>query len=225
MVKKRSALKLLALIGVVALAIALSRHFGWLDYHRIALVAQRLRHQRNVLRLALEFLLVFGVGASFGLPITPFNLAGGAIFGLWLGILLNWIGTMLGASGEYWLGRLLGKDAVRRFLWRHGALHSVERAERFLPMTRLQLIPVVPLNVLSFSAGASKMSFPLYLATVAVGMFPSTVIYTYFADSLLGQATGARRGALLHLAIASALLVMLSFAPSLLKRLGHSRSG
>ena len=163
------------------------------------------------------------MGASFGLPITPFNLAGGAIFGLWLGILLNWIGTMLGASGEYWLGRGLGKDAVRRFLWRHDALHSVERAERFLPMTRLQLIPVVPLNVLSFSAGAAKMSYPVYLATVAVGMFPSTVIYTYFADSLLGQTSGAKRGALLHLAIASVLLIVVSFAPSLLKRLAHSK--
>ncbi|HLG29138.1 MAG TPA: hypothetical protein VI387_02910, partial [Candidatus Brocadiales bacterium] len=59
----------------------------------------------------------------------------------------------------------------------------------------------------------------------AIGMLPATFIYTYFADALLGGVTGSGKKALTNLIIASALLILISFVPTLYKKLKKSKGG
>ena len=55
------------------------------------------------------------------------------------------------------------------------------------------------------------------LAT-AIGVVPSTLIYNYFADSLVEGVGGGTTRALVSLLLASALLILLSLLPRLLAR-------
>jgi uncharacterized membrane protein YdjX (TVP38/TMEM64 family) len=55
------------------------------------------------------------------------------------------------------------------------------------------------------------------LAT-AIGIIPSTLIYNYFADSLVEGVGGGKARALVSLLVASALLILLSLLPKLLAR-------
>lgn len=89
----------------------------------------------------------------------------------------------------------------------------------FATVLRLRLLPIVPFNVLSFAAGLAGIPFRAYLAATAIGIVPGTVVYTYFADSLLAGVEGASRRAFVRVLVAAALLLAISFAPALVRRL------
>jgi uncharacterized membrane protein YdjX (TVP38/TMEM64 family) len=165
------------------------------------------------------FVLAYVIATVFGVPGTIFTLAGGAIFGIVLGSILNWAGATLGAVGAYTLARRLGSDAVRDLLGRRATtLDTLTSKVGFAPLFRLRLIPVVPFNALNFAAGLVPVPFHAYVLSTALGIVPGTVVYTYFADSLVAGVTGARDRAFVHVAIAGALLIALSFVPALARR-------
>jgi uncharacterized membrane protein YdjX (TVP38/TMEM64 family) len=212
---------------VVALAVAgyVAYRLGIFELSDSRRLADAIRRARDVPALPLLFVLGYVIATVFGLPGTVFTLAGGAIFGTALGSLLNWAGATLGALGAYALVRWLGSDAVRQFLGRRArALDVLTSKAGFATLFRLRLIPVVPFNALNFAAGLAPAPFRAYALSTALGIIPGTIVYTYFADSLVAGATGARRNAFAHVAIASALLIALSFVPTLARHLRRPHS-
>ena len=187
-------------------------------------LAQAIQAARELPALPLLFIGAYALAMVVGLPGTVFTLAGGAIFGVGAGSLFNWIGATIGAVGAYALARGVGGGAVRGILGAHASKldHLTDRAG-FLPLLRLRLIPVVPFNALNFAAGLAPVPLRPYVLSTALGIIPGTVVYTYFSDSLIAGATGARDRALLHVAIAGGLLIALSFAPAIASRLRKNR--
>jgi uncharacterized membrane protein YdjX (TVP38/TMEM64 family) len=219
-------LRLAILAALLALAAFAAYRLGVFDLRDPARLADALRRVREVPALPVLFVLGYAVTSTFGLPATAFTLAGGAIFGTALGSLLNWVGATLGALGAYSLARRLGSGAVRTMLGRRTrALDALTDRAGFATLFRLRLIPVVPFNGLNFAAGLAPVEFRSYTISTALGIIPGTVIYTYFADSLIAGVTGARKEALLHVAIASALLIAISFGPALVRRARRGRVG
>src|SRR5262249_55676580 len=108
-----------------------------------------------------------------------------------------------------------GHDVVVRWVKRfpHGDA-AVSDARDFGGMLRLRLIPVLPIGMVNFIAGLARAPFARYLAATAVGIVPATLIYAYFADSLLKGVGGGRRDALTSLIAASVLLLALSLTPT-----------
>jgi len=149
------------------------------------------------------------------------TLLGGAVFGFWWGALLNSLGANLGASAAFWLARRLGREGLRA--WLGDRLASVDRLTEhagFAWLLRLRLIPVVPFNLLNFASGLTALPWTTYAGATALGIVPGTLVYTYFADALLQGSRDATRAAFLRVAVAGVLLVLLSFAPALARRLG-----
>lgn len=182
-------------------------------------LAEAIRNVRATPALPVVFVIAYAVATIFGLPASFFTLAGGVIFGTALGSLLNWSGAMIGALGAYALSRYFGSDAIRSLLGRHArAFDTLTQGSGFATMFRLRLIPVVPFNMLNFAAGLVPVPFRSYALATALGIVPGTVVYTYFADSLLAGVTGARDRALLHVAVAGGLLIAISFGPALVRR-------
>ena len=213
--------KLALLAAVIGGAVLVARWAGLERYTDLETLAGAVRQARDLPFAPLLFVAAYAAIASFGLPALALTLAGGAIFGVGLGFALNWAGASLGAVGGYLIARALGRDAVGRLLGRHaGRLDALASAHGFATIFRLRLIPVVPFNVLNFAAGLAGVPLRAYAAGTALGIVPATFVYTYFADSLLGGAEGAREQALVRVAIAGGLLVLLSFVPVLARRLG-----
>lgn len=79
-------------------------------------------------------------------------------------------------------------------------------------------LPATPLTL-------AGVPFRAYVAATALGIIPGTVVYTYFADSLIAGVEGASRRAFARVAIAAALLLVASFAPALVRRVRRRGSG
>ncbi len=214
-------LRLLLFLALLFGVYLLARQFGILDALRLERAGEWIQIARDTSWAAPAFVLVYALVSTLGLPATPLTLAGGAIFGVGLGTGLNWLGATLGATGAFFVARLLGGGAVRALLGsRASALDAIAGDGAFSSLIRLRLLPVVPFNALNFGAGLAGVRPAAYIASTALGIIPGTFVYTYFADALLAGVDGAREAAFLRVAIAGALLVALSFAPTLARKAG-----
>lgn len=207
----------LALVLIVAGSIGYK--LGWFDYRHTLEHVTRLKQSHSYVTFIVAFVIVYAFATSLGIPGMPFTVAGGALFGTLLGSAVSWIGAMIGATVGYWTARTVGHDIVLRWLQRYERVeNAVAEARGFDGMLRLRLIPVLPLGTVNFVGGLARVPFPAYLVATALGVIPSTLIYTYFADSLLEGIGNSRSHALLSLIVASTLLIALSLAPRFVNR-------
>jgi uncharacterized membrane protein YdjX (TVP38/TMEM64 family) len=157
---------------------------------------------------------------AVGFPGLPFVVAAGGLFGTQLGSALGWAASMLGAVAGYWIARTIGHDVVLRWVSRFPRVNAaISEGRDFAGMLRLRLIPVLPIGAVNFVAGLSRAPFWPYMAAAALGTVPATVIYAYFADSLLEGVGNGRHEALKSLIIASVLLLALTLTPTITRRL------
>lgn len=208
--------------GLLLILIATSLigyRLGWFDYHHTLEHVQRIRRTHSFWIFATGFVLAYGIGTSIGAPGMPFTVAAGALFGTLLGTLLSWVGALLGAISGYLIARTIGHDVVLRWLTRYKKIDlAVAESRDFGGMLRLRLIPVLPLGTVNFVGGLAKAPFASYMAATALGVIPTTVIFNYFADSLLEGVGSGQREAWISLIIASVLLILLSFTPKLFRK-------
>ena len=218
-----------AVIRIAGLAVLLlvgsyvGYRLGWFDYRHTVQHLDQIRRSHSVWVFAIAFIGVYAIGTSVGFPGLPFTVAAGAIFGTLLGSALSWAGAMVGAMIGYTVARTIGHNVVARWLQRYERANAaVGQASTFHGLLRLRLIPVIPLGTVNFVAGLAHSPFGTYLLATAIGIVPSTVIYNYFADSLVEGVGGGKTRALVSLLVASSLLILLSLLPRLLARRGRS---
>ncbi len=169
----------------------------------------------------MAFVVVYAALAALNFSGLVLTLAGGVVFGFERGVVLNTIGANLGANAAYTLARILGKDAVAALLGaRFVRVQRFAEAGGFLWLLRLRLIPVVPFNLLNLAGGLAGMPWRTFAGATALGILPGTVVDTFFADAIVAGSSEASRGAFLRLLVAGGLLVLLSFAPTVARRLG-----
>ena len=209
---------------VVAIASLVAWRLGVFELTNRETLAAALVKARSVPYPPLLFVAAYAVAVTFGLPATAFTLAGGALFGLGAGLLLNWIGATIGALLAYSFAGALCGESCRALLGRRAeALEQMAVAHGFLGTLRLRLIPVVPFTLLNYGAALAGVRRRDYLLATAIGIIPGAAVYTYFAESLVQGIEGAGRQALVNVTIAGALLILLSFVPTLVQRLGRGR--
>lgn len=169
----------------------------------------------------LVFVLIYAVGCVVALPGSILTLAGGAVFGVAWGTVYNVIASNLGATLAFLMARFLGRDFMKGLVKGGKMAQLDEQIGRsgFKTIFRLRLIPLVPFNGLNFGAGLSAVRYPDYALASFLGMLPATFIYTYFADALLEGVKEASRAAFLNLTLAGALLIFISFLPSIYKKM------
>jgi uncharacterized membrane protein YdjX (TVP38/TMEM64 family) len=203
------ALALLLVVGTLA-----AYRLGWFDYsHTLSHIA-KLRRSENLGLFLVGFVLAYGLLTSLGLPGLPFNVAAGALFGSVIGGVLAWMGSLLGGVAGYWLARTVGHREVTRWVKRYKRVDAaVDQGRNFSGMLRLRLVPVLPIGIVNFVGGLARSPFLSYLAATALGVIPSVIIYSYFADSLVEGVGAGRKQALVSLIIASTLLILLSLLP------------
>jgi uncharacterized membrane protein YdjX (TVP38/TMEM64 family) len=119
------------------------------------------------------------------------QVAGGYMFGLWLGTVLSLLGICLGATFNFMISRLLGVPFVSVLF----SAEKVEQARRITtsPKARLSfflffLIPGIPKDILCYVAGLSVMKLPVFLLFSTLGRIPGIV-----GSALIGDAAADRR--------------------------------
>jgi uncharacterized membrane protein YdjX (TVP38/TMEM64 family) len=221
---KPAALKLGIFVAIIAAVMVIAWRLGFFQLTHPATLARAVRGVRSQPLAAPLFIVAYAIATMFGLPGSAFTLAGGAIFGFWGGLLFNWLGAVAGATLAFLFAHALCKDTCRSLLGRHSTtLEQAAKSHGLMATLRLRLIPLVPFNLLNFGAALAGVRFRDYVIATAVGIIPGTAVYTYFADSLLSGAAGASRHALLNVSVAGALLLAISFAPTLVRKMRGQR--
>lgn len=169
----------------------------------------------------LVYIAVYAAATALAIPGSILTLAGGAMFGVSWGTVYTTVGANVGANAAFGIGRFLGRNGVERLAGsRLDALDRATANHGFRGLLTLRLIPAVPFNALNFGSGLTSIRWPTYALATAVGILPGTVVYTMFADALLAGSQEASRAALLRVLASGVLLILLSFLPTIAKRLG-----
>jgi len=135
-------------------------------------------------------LVFFGIDAlviTLALPATPFNLAAGFIFGFWAGSLISVTGITLGAMVAFMLGRTLMRSWAQAKAQSVPKIRAIERAVGDNGVTLvflLRLSPLMPLAIISYALGATKVPFLTYTVASSVGLAPATVAYCFLGTML-----------------------------------------
>lgn len=167
----------------------------------------------------LLFIAMYIGAAAFAIPGTVLTLAGGALFGLFWGSVVNTIAANVGASAAFMISRHLGRDGIARLAGKRlDRIDAATTTHGFRGLLMLRLIPLIPFNALNFGAGLTSITWTTYASATVLGILPGTIVYTMFADALLDGSQEASTGALIRVAVSGGLLLLLSFIPQLLKR-------
>lgn len=206
-------------LAIVALAILVGKWLGLGQYTKEAKLRETVEQLRHLRWIVPGFVAAYGIGASIGLPATPFTFTGAALFGPVLGSLLNWLGATLGATGSFLLARLLGHGAMAHMIRRRVPdMHDLVAEHGFATVLRLRLIPVFPYNALNLGAGLAGMRLWPYLVATALGIIPAVILYSILGASVAEGAMGGGRQAYVRALAVGGIIVLVSFIPALVKR-------
>jgi len=128
------------------------------------------------------FIALYIIAAITLAPAFVLTFAAGAVFGLWRGTLLVYIGAVLGASAVYALAAPLARSRLLRWLDRDPRVAATRRAvvkDSAWIMFLLRLSPLVPYNLLNYALSLSGVSYRDYLLA-SVGMIPAIIMYVYY---------------------------------------------
>jgi len=144
----------------------------------------------GIYAVLVSFLLMMFQSVAAPLPAFLITFANAAIFGWWKGALLSWTSSMAGAALCFYIGRILGRDAVEKLTSKY-AMASVEGFfEKYGKHAILvcRLLPFISFDFISYAAGLTSMGFLAFIVATGVGQLPATVVYSYVGGMLTGGA-------------------------------------
>jgi pyruvate/2-oxoglutarate dehydrogenase complex dihydrolipoamide dehydrogenase (E3) component/uncharacterized membrane protein YdjX (TVP38/TMEM64 family) len=179
-----------ALIGLALglfFALDLGRYFSldMLKAQQVAIDAYREAHPG--LAAAIYF-VVYVVMTALSFPgATLLTLAGGAVFGLWWGLLLVSFASSIGATLAFLTSRFLLRDWVTaRFGRRLQAIDDGIRREGAFYLFTLRLVPVFPFFLVNLLFGLTAMKTRSFYWVSQLGMLAGTLVYVN-AGTQLGR--------------------------------------
>lgn len=167
--------------------------------------------------------LVFCLAAFFGVP--QWALIAGVIltFGPVQGSLYAWIATMCSASLDFWLGRWIGAERLKRYSSELvSRIITIVRANGFMTSFAIRLVPTGPFVLVNMVAGVANMKFISFASGTALGIVPKILVVALVAQGILSRAEGKKVTAF-FIALALALILTMYFARKRLKENFHKK--
>jgi len=130
--------------------------------------------------------LIYVIALLLAFPLTLLVVLTALIFGSWWGLLFATLGTLSSSAATFWLGRLVGRQALERHGGRHmNALSGYLSSRGVRAMIVINLLPLAPFTFTNLVAGAFSMPFFRYMLGSAIGIIPGLA----FVTILGGQAS------------------------------------
>ncbi|QQX88211.1 VTT domain-containing protein [Cupriavidus necator] len=191
----------------------------WADFRALLSVVEQL----DEMPLApLAMMGVYLAGAVTMLPVTLLILVTVVIFGPLYGAALALCGTVLSTGAGYLAGRLLGRNAVRRFGGRRLNRVSHQLGKHgVVAMVVLRLVPIAPFALVNLVIGASRISLRDCLLGTALGMLPGIVVAACLVNRV---AAAARDPGLVTFALLALVLLVPASLLLVLRRRRRRRS-
>lgn len=128
-------------------------------------------------------LLIISVVVS-QIPGAGLAIAAGAVWGPFTAGIYSIIGGFLGALIAYSLGKSVGPSLLKTLTGK-SITFSKDRGEWYLGglIFLMRLVPVFSFDLISYGAGITKLSLPIYASATLLGMVPSTFLLTYLGGA------------------------------------------
>lgn len=149
--------------------------------------------QQAPIQSAALFFMLYVLVTTLSLPgAALLTLLGGALFGLWPGILLVSFASTLGATLAMLVSRYLLRDWVqRRFAGPMRTLNDGVARDGAFYLFALRLMPLFPFFVVNLLAGVTTLRVWRYWWVSQLGMLPGAVVFLN-AGHQLGQIASLR---------------------------------
>lgn len=131
--------------------------------------------------------VVYVVATVLMVPGLILTLGAGFAFGLLQGTITASIGSILGATAAFLVGRTMARDFVSRKAAEFPKFAAVDRAVKeagFKIVLLTRLSPAFPFNVLNYLFGITNVRTRDYFFASWIGMLPGTVMYVYFGTAV-----------------------------------------
>ncbi len=124
------------------------------------------------------FVGFYAAATLLPLPKAVCTIAGGAIFGFWVGFAVVLIGAVVGSTGAFAGARWLGRNSVRGL--------NVDRVRRldaqigrrgFVTVLITRLVPIIPFTTINYILGLTAVTLRSYVGATAIGIVPGTAVY------------------------------------------------
>lgn len=141
----------------------------------------------------LFFVVVYILVVLVFVPITPFSLAAGAIFGWW-GILIAYFSAVAGSIIAFSIARGFGKEYVAKICEKRPILGALERVVvkgGFRLILLIRLSGVLPFALQNYAFGLTALDRRSYIWASLIGLLPGAIIKVWIGkmgmDVLVGN--------------------------------------
>jgi uncharacterized membrane protein YdjX (TVP38/TMEM64 family) len=211
-------------LGLFALAVGAFFYFDLKQYlslealkaNRDSLLTYADAHYTTAVVL---FILLYCLQTAFSLPgAAIFTLAGGFLFGSFVGTLYVNVAATSGATLAFLAARYLLRDWVeRKFGDRLGPIQDGFAKNAFGYLMTLRLIPLFPFFLVNMVSGLTRVSLGTYVAATALGIIPGSFVFAN-AGRQLGTINSLGEIASPRVLGAFALLGLLALVPILYRK-------
>ena len=168
------------LIGIVVLfRIYHLERFLSLEYIKNSQERFAALYAANPLPVVGAYFMLYVTVAAFSLPgAAAMTLAGGALFGMGVGLVTVSFASSIGATLACFVARFILRDWVQnRFGDRLKAINEGINREGAFYLFTLRLVPIFPFFVINLVMGLTKMPLRTFYWVSQVGMLAGTVVY------------------------------------------------
>ncbi|EKE04559.1 MAG: hypothetical protein ACD_20C00050G0005 [uncultured bacterium] len=167
----------------------------------------------------LAFILIYTIGPTFFVPITPLSVTAGILFGPVWGTVYTVLGATFGASVAFLASRYLVKDwADRKSPTKVVMVQELVKKEGWKFIAIARITPIFPFNIQNYIFGVTDISFKLFFWTTLFSIIPGSFTYVYLGYA--GKEVFADgKGALPQIIAAVIFLLLFSMLPYIIKRI------
>ncbi len=185
--------QLFLFIGFLACLLGLALAWRWTplaDWLNPETLTRSLPWLEQPLLRGVVALAALVVASLLMVPLSLLAVAAGLILGPWAGFACAMIGALASAAIAFWLGQVMGGDAIERLAG--SSIHRLsERLSRqgIMATAVLRLLPIAPYTIVNLTAGASHLKLGQFMAGSAIGLIPGMAALTVFSGSLYDAIT------------------------------------
>ena len=218
---KKSIIKILITVGVVAVVYLMLRYYGVTDEIRLENVPKIKTWVASFGKIApLIYIGLYLVSTVFFLPGSPVTVLAGFVFGPLWGVFYASVASIIAVSIAFLIARYVARDLVEGWVKDNTQFRKIdeqveEQGWRILMFTRL--VPIFPFNLQNYAYGLTSIRFSTYVLVSALFMLPGTAVFVQLGGAFV-SGEGNIWKTLLYLGVAGVLMVLLSLIPKLLRK-------
>ncbi len=174
-----------ALVAAIVILVVCFFKFGWrdyftLDYLKSQQAAFNAYYEEHPVTTLGAYFIIYVVTTALSLPgaATIMTLAGGMMFGFWVGLIVVSFASTLGATCAFLVARTLLRDNVqRRFADNLVAVNRGFAEEGAFYLFTMRLMPIFPFFIVNLVMGLTPIATRTFFFVSQIGMLPGTAVY------------------------------------------------